>query len=101
MPLRLAFMGTPDFAVPTLAALIEHGHDIVRVYSQPPRPKGRGLSALPSPVAEFAARRMIEVATPASLKAKPDQTAFADLRLDAAVVVAYGLILPKAILDAP
>ena len=94
-------MGTPDFAVPTLSALIEHGHHVVRAYSQPPRPRGRGLTPQPSPVAAFAAERGIEVVTPENLKAKPDQAAFADLRLDAAVVVAYGLILPKAILDAP
>jgi len=101
MSLRLAFLGTPDFSVPTLAALIEHGHQVVRVYSQPARPKGRGLSSQASPVSRFAAERGIEVRTPVSLKEKGEQAAFAELRLDAAVVVAYGLILPKAILDAP
>jgi methionyl-tRNA formyltransferase len=99
MTLRLAFMGTPDFAVPTLAELIGQGHDIACVYSQPPRPKGRGLGEEPSPVARLAAAHGLEVRTPASLK--DAQAAFASLGLDAAVVVAYGLLLPKPILDAP
>src|SRR5579872_7032216 len=101
MSLRLAFMGTPDFSVPALAALVEHGHQVVRAYTQPARPKGRGLSSQASPVARVAAEHGIEVRTPASLKEKGEQAAFANLRLDAAVVVAYGLILPRAILDAP
>ena len=101
MSLRLAFMGTPDFAVPTLAALIEHGHDVCAVYSQPARPRGRGLASEPPPVAKLAASRGIEVRTPTSLKGESEQRAFTDLRLDAAVIVAYGLILPKPILDAP
>jgi methionyl-tRNA formyltransferase len=101
MALRLAFMGSPDFATPSLAALIEAGHEIVCVYSQPPRPAGRGRSARKTPVHLFSEARGIEVRTPRSLKAAPAQAAFAALDLDLAVVVAYGLILPIAILQAP
>ncbi len=99
--MRLVFMGTPDFAVPALDALIAAGHDIVCVYSQPPRPAGRGHKERPSPVHAFAAGRGIEVRTPASLKDAAAQAEFAALDSDVAVVAAYGLILPKAILDAP
>ncbi len=99
--MRLVFMGTPDFAVPALDALIAAGHDIVCVYSQPPRPAGRGQKERPSPVHAFAAGRGIEVRTPASLKDAAAQAEFAALDSDVAVVAAYGLILPKAILDAP
>jgi len=101
MSLRLAFMGTPDFAVPTLAALIAQGHDIAAVYTQPPRPKGRGLASDPSPVAKLSLAHGIDVRDPVSLKGEDAQRAFADLGLDAAVVVAYGLLLPKPVLDAP
>ena len=101
MTLRLAFMGTPDFAVPTLAELLAQGHDIAAVYSQPPRPRGRGLETEPGPVHKFAAAHGIEVRTPLSLKGEAEQAAFAALDLDAAIVVAYGLLLPQAILDAP
>jgi methionyl-tRNA formyltransferase len=101
MTLRLAFMGSPAFALPTLAALIDAGHDIACVYSQPPRPAGRGKQERPTPVHAFAAERGIEVRTPKSLKKPEPQEAFAALKLDAAIVVAYGLILPKAIIDAP
>jgi methionyl-tRNA formyltransferase len=101
MALRLAFMGTPDFAVPTLAELIAQGHDIAAVYSQPPRPKGRGLVLEPGPVHKFAESAKFPVRTPLSLKGAEEQTAFAELELDAAIVVAYGLLLPKAILEAP
>jgi methionyl-tRNA formyltransferase len=101
MSLRLAFMGSPAFALPTLQALIAAGHAIACVYSQPPRPAGRGKQERPTPVAAFAAARGIEVRTPKSLKTPEAQAAFAALELDAAIVVAYGLILPKAILDAP
>jgi methionyl-tRNA formyltransferase len=94
-------MGTPDFAVPTLAELIGQGHDIACVYSQPPRPKGRGLGLEPSPVHALALAHNIEVRTPVSLKNPEQQELFAALELDAAVVVAYGLILPKPILAAP
>jgi len=99
--MRLAFLGTPDFAMPTLAALIAQGHDIACVYTQPPRPKGRGYETEPSPVQRFAESAGLSVRHPASLKPAEEQHAFAALDLDAAVVVAYGLILPKAILDAP
>jgi len=101
MALRLAFMGTPDFAVPTLAELIAQGHDIAAVYSQPPRPKGRGMALEPGPVHAFAEYARLEVRTPLSLKGAEEQAAFAALNLDAAVVVAYGLLLPKPILEAP
>src|SRR3954468_2521338 len=101
MVLRLAFMGTPDFAVPTLGELIAQGHDIACVYSQPPRPKGRGMTLEPGPVHRFALDAKLPVRTPLSLKDPQQQSLFAELDLDAAVVVAYGLLLPKAILDAP
>lgn len=101
MTLRLAFMGTPDFAVPTLAELIAQGHDIAAVYSQPPRPKGRGMALEPGPVHKFADRAGLPVRTPVSLKGAAEQEEFAALDLDAAIVVAYGLLLPKAILQAP
>jgi len=99
--LRLAFLGTPDFAVPSLAALAEAGHAIACVYSQPPRPAGRGQKERPSPVQAFAEARGWPVRTPRSLRDPAEQAAFAALELDAAVVVAYGLILPKPILTAP
>jgi methionyl-tRNA formyltransferase len=99
--LRLAFMGTPAFAVPTLDALVAAGHEVAAVYSQPPRPSGRGHKLQPSPVHQAAERHGIEVRVPASLKGADEQAAFAGLNVDAAVVVAYGLILPKAVLDAP
>ncbi len=101
MTLRLAFMGSPTFALPTLEALIAAGHDVACVYSQPPRPAGRGKRERPTPVHAFAAARGIEVRTPKSLKKPEEQAAFAALNLDIAIVVAYGLILPKAVLDAP
>lgn len=99
--MRIAFMGSPTFALPTLEALLDAGHEIVCVYSQPPRPAGRGKQERPTPVHEFAAARGLEVRTPKSLKKAEEQAAFAALNLDAAIVVAYGLILPKAVLDAP
>ena len=101
MPLRLAFMGTPEFATPSLAELIAAGHDIACVYTQPPRPKGRGLSEEKSPVHKLAESAGIEVRTPRSLKDTHEQAAFAALKVDAAIVVAYGLILPMAVLEAP
>ncbi|MBK8545432.1 MAG: methionyl-tRNA formyltransferase [Caulobacteraceae bacterium] len=101
MTLRIAFMGSPAFGLPTLEALIAAGHEIACVYSQPPRPAGRGKKERLTPVHEFAAARGFEVRTPKSLKKAPEQEAFAALNLDLAIVVAYGLILPKAILDAP
>jgi methionyl-tRNA formyltransferase len=101
MPLRVIFMGTPEFSVPTLRAIAEAGHEIVAVYTQPPRAAGRrGLELTPSPVQREAERLGVEVRTPTSLKSEAEQRAFADLRADVAVVVAYGLLLPKAILEA-
>ncbi|MFC7048816.1 methionyl-tRNA formyltransferase [Emcibacter nanhaiensis] len=100
-PLRIAFMGTPDFSVPTLRALLGAGHDVAAVYSQPPSRAGRGKKERPSPVHAFAEQHGIPVHTPTSLKSEEEQEKFAALNLDVAVVVAYGLLLPKAILDAP
>jgi methionyl-tRNA formyltransferase len=94
-------MGTPDFAVPTLAELIAQGHDIAAVYSQPPRPKGRGMVLEPGPVHKFAESAKLPVRTPLSLKDASELDEFAALDLDAAIVVAYGLLLPKSILEAP
>jgi methionyl-tRNA formyltransferase len=99
--MRIAFMGTPDFAVPTLEALIAAGHDVAAVYTQPPRPAGRGKALRPSPVQLRAEAEGIEVRAPRSLRDADAQAAFAALGLDAAVVAAYGLILPRAILDSP
>ncbi|MGB5723680.1 MAG: methionyl-tRNA formyltransferase [Parasphingorhabdus sp.] len=99
--MRIAFMGTPDFAVPALKALHVAGHEIVAVYSQPPRRAGRGKKLSPSPVQLLAEELGIEVRTPVSLKNETEQAAFAALDLDVAIVAAYGLILPQAILDAP
>ena len=101
MTLRLAFMGTPDFAVPILKALAEAGHEIAAVYAQPPRPAGRGQKERPTPVQAYAESRGWEVRTPKTLKTPDAQAEFAALKLDAAVVVAYGLLLPQAVLDAP
>src|SRR5512142_128339 len=101
MAFRLAFMGTPNFAVPLLAELMARGHDIAAVYSQPPRPKGRGLQEEPTPVARLAMDHGLQVRTPLSLRREEWQAEFAALNLDIAVVAAYGLILPKPILDAP
>lgn len=102
MPLRLIFMGTPDFSVPTLLALQAAGHDIVAVYTREAKPGGRrGLELVPSPVEREAARLGIPVRTPKSLKTPEAQAAFAAFNADAAVVVAYGIILPKAVLEAP
>ena len=99
--LRLAFLGTPDFARVSLEALAAAGHEIAAVYSQPPRPAGRGKKLRPSPVQACAEARGWEVRTPKRLKDPEAQAAFAALDLDVAVVAAYGLILPKAILEAP
>jgi methionyl-tRNA formyltransferase len=99
--LRLIFMGTPEFAVPTLRALIDAGHDLATVYSQPPRPAGRGQKARKSPVQAVAEEAGIEVRTPKSLKDAAAQRAFQALGADAAVIVAYGLILPPEFLAAP
>ncbi len=99
--MRLAFMGSPAFAAPTLDALIAAGHDIACVYSQPPKRAGRGQVLRPTPIHAMAEAAGLPVRTPRSLKKLEAQGEFAALNLDAAIVVAYGLILPKAILDAP
>jgi methionyl-tRNA formyltransferase len=99
--MRIIFMGTPEFAVPSLNALVAAGHDVVAAYTQPPRRAGRGKSLTPSPVQMRAEALGIEVCNPVSLRNVDDQTAFAALNADIAVVAAYGLILPQAILDAP
>ena len=99
--MRLAFMGTPEFAVPSLAELISSGHEIVAVYSQPPRPRGRGQQLQPSPVHAVAEGLGLEVRTPVSMKDPAEIAAFQALDLDVAVVVAYGQILLPAVLDAP
>jgi methionyl-tRNA formyltransferase len=99
--MRLAFMGTPPFAARALEALIAAGHEVAAVYSQPPRPAGRGHRLVKSAVQTLAESHDIEVRTPERLKSPDEHVAFAALNLDLAVVAAYGLILPKAILDAP
>ncbi|MBD8892311.1 methionyl-tRNA formyltransferase [Roseibium litorale] len=101
MSLRIVFMGTPDFSVPTLMEIVGQGHDVVACYSQPPRPAGRGMELKKSPVHEAAESFGIPVFTPVSLKDPEEQQKFADLDADVAVVVAYGLLLPKAVLEAP
>ncbi len=100
-PLRLAFMGTPDFALPSLRALADAGHEIAAVYAQPPRASGRGQKERPCPVHALALERGWPARTPVNLKDPGTQAAFVDLGLDVAVVVAYGLILPPAVLAAP
>jgi methionyl-tRNA formyltransferase len=100
-PLRLAFMATPDFALPALAALRAAGHEIAAVYTQPPRPAERGQKERPTPVARAATEHGLELRHPTRLKEPGEIAAFQALGLDAAVVVAYGLILPKPFLDAP
>ncbi|HEX8667737.1 MAG TPA: methionyl-tRNA formyltransferase [Allosphingosinicella sp.] len=99
--MRIAFMGTPDFAVPTLEALLAAGHEVAAVYSQPPRPAGRGKAPRPSPVQQRAGAAGIAVRTPVTLRDAEAQAAFRALDLDAAVVAAYGLILPQPVLEAP
>ena len=99
--MRIIFMGTPDFSVPVLEALVDAGHEIAAVYCQPPRPAGRGKKDRPSPVQARAEALGLEVRHPVSLRTPDAQEAFAALQADIAVVVAYGLILPQAVLDAP
>ena len=101
MPLRIVFFGTPDFAVPTLTEIVGQGHEVVAVYSQPPRAAGRGMGERKSPVHEAAERFRLPVMTPARLKAEGEAERFAALAPDVGVIVAYGQILPKAFLDAP
>jgi len=99
--MRLIFMGSPAFSVPVLEALVAAGHEIVAVYTQPPRPAGRGKKQRPCPVHARALALTLDVRHPASLKEAEEQAAFSELRADAAVVVAYGLLLPQELLDAP
>ncbi|MBL4806507.1 MAG: methionyl-tRNA formyltransferase [Rhodobacteraceae bacterium] len=99
--MRIVFMGTPDFSVTALDALIADGHEIVAVYSQPPRPAGRGKKLRPSPVQKRAEALGIEVRTPLNFKKPEDIQSFTDLSADIGIVVAYGLILPQVILDGP
>jgi methionyl-tRNA formyltransferase len=101
MPLRLIFMGTPEFAVPTLRALAERGHEIVAVYTRAAKPAGRGMKLQPTPVEQEARRLAIPVLMPTTLKTPEAEAAFRAHHADAAVVVAYGMILPQAILDTP
>jgi methionyl-tRNA formyltransferase len=101
MPLRLIFMGTPEFAVPTLLELVAHGHEIAAVYTRAAKPAGRGMKLQPSPVEQEARRLGIPVETPLSLKTPEALEAFRGHNADAAVVAAYGMILPQAILDTP
>src|SRR2546422_1278460 len=101
MSLRLIFMGTPDFAVPTLLELVAHGHEVVAVYTRAPKPAGRGMKLQPTPVEQEARRLGIPVLTPTTLKTPEALGEFRAHHADAAVVVAYGMILPQAILDAP
>src|SRR3954465_1089997 len=101
MPLRLIFMGTPEFAVPTLRALHDAGHEIAVVYTRAAKPAGRGMKLQPTPVEQEARRLGIAVLTPATLKMPEPLDEFRGFNADAAVVVAYGMILPRTILDAP
>ena len=96
MTLRIAFMGTPDFSLPALTALVNAEHGVCCVYTQPPRPAGRGQKEKPSPVQDFADAHGIPVRTPRSLKSGEEADAFRALDLDVAVVAAYGLILPQS-----
>jgi methionyl-tRNA formyltransferase len=101
MSLRLIFMGTPDFAVPTLLELVAHGQEVVAVYTRAPKPAGRGMKLQPTPIEQEARRLGIPVLTPTTLKTPEALDEFRGHHADAAVVVAYGMILPQAILDAP
>ncbi|HEX7789927.1 MAG TPA: methionyl-tRNA formyltransferase, partial [Afipia sp.] len=100
MPLRLIFMGTPDFAVPTLLALAAHGHEIAAVYTRVPKPAGRGMKLQPTPVEQAARQLGIPVLTPKTLRTPEAESEFRSHNADAAVVVAYGMILPANILEA-
>ncbi|WP_093810388.1 methionyl-tRNA formyltransferase [Stappia sp. ES.058] len=99
--MRIVFMGTPEFSVPTLMEIVGQGHDVVACYTQPPRKAGRGMEERKSAVHQAAETLGIAVRTPVSLKSAEEQARFAELDADVAVVVAYGLLLPQAILDAP
>ncbi|MGH6803687.1 MAG: methionyl-tRNA formyltransferase, partial [Methyloceanibacter sp.] len=97
--MRIIFVGTPDFAVPSLRAVVDAGHEVAAVYTQPPRAAGRGMALRKSPVHEVAEQAGLTVLTPARLKSPEEQERFRAFNADAAVVVAYGLILPRPILD--
>ncbi len=99
--LRIVFMGTPEFSVPALSEIVAAGHEVAAVYTQPPRPAGRGMSERKSPVHVFAEAAGLPVLTPVSVKGPDEQAAFAAHTADVAIVIAYGLLLPKAILEAP
>jgi methionyl-tRNA formyltransferase len=99
--MRIVFLGTPDFAVPVLQALVDHGHDVIAAYCQPPRRAGRGKALSPSPVQRRAEALGLQVRTPSTLRDEGEQQRFSTLRADIGVVAAYGLILPRAVLDAP
>jgi methionyl-tRNA formyltransferase len=99
--LRIVFMGTPEFSVPALSEIVAAGHEVAAVYTQPPRPAGRGMSERKSPVHVFAEAAGLPVLTPVSVKGPDEQAAFAAHAADVAIVIAYGLLLPKAILEAP
>jgi methionyl-tRNA formyltransferase len=101
MALRVVFMGTPDFSVPTLSEIVSAGYDVAGVYTQPPRPAGRGMEARKSPVHVFAEEAAIPVFTPKTLRRREIQEGFASLAPDVAVVAAYGLLLPPPVLNAP
>src|SRR4051812_49528754 len=101
MPLRLIFMGTPDFAVPTLLELVAHGHEVVAVYTRAPKPAGRGMKLQPTPVEREARRLGIPVFTPTTLKSAEALTEFRGHDAQVAVVAAYVMLLPPTILDAP
>ncbi|SON53649.1 Methionyl-tRNA formyltransferase [Hartmannibacter diazotrophicus] len=101
MSLRIIFMGTPDFAVPTLTEIVGHGHEVAAVYSQPPRPAGRGMAPRLSPVHARAEQLGLKVLTPENFKAEETRAEFAAFDADVAVVVAYGLLLPEDVLEAP
>lgn len=101
MSMRIIFMGSPEFSIPTLRAIVEAGHEVVCVYTQPPRPAGRGKALRPTPVHKLADELGFEVRTPRSLKPAAEVDAIGALNADIAVVVAYGLLLPQAVLDAP
>src|ERR1700712_1948037 len=101
MPLRLIFMGTPEFAVPTLLELVAHGHQVAAVYSRAPKPAGRGMKLQPTPVEVEARRLGIPVLTPKTLKTPEAEVEFRTHNADAAVVFAYGMILPQNILNVP
>src|SRR5688572_33495580 len=100
MPLRLIFMGTPDFAVPTLLEIVGRGHEVVAVYTRAPKPAGRGMELQPTPVEREARRLGLPVLTPKTLRTEEAQAAFRAFGADAAMVVAYGMILPRPVLEA-